>query len=205
MNIDKKEKRRIRKEKLKRIFTYANALSFSRILMTIPLVMALDGSWFSPENRNYICFGIMLAIFLSDVLDGPLARWTDQVSNLGKVIDPVADKICMMVVLIFLIQDDNFGHLFFIFFLLITIRDTLLVVIGIYLLQHQEEVFESSISGKIFIFISVCMMVVHVFPSSDFIRSTMYYLSILFFIISSYYYFRNYSQSFKRIRRARII
>ncbi len=203
--MNRKEKRRIRKEKLKRIFTYANILSFSRILMTIPLVMALDGSWFLPENRNYICFGIMLAIFLSDVLDGPLARWTDQVSNLGKVMDPVADKICMMVVLIFLIQDDNFGHLFFIFFLLITIRDTLLVSIGIYLLQHQEEVFESLISGKVFIFVSVWMIVVHVFPAPDYVRLTMYYLSIFFFVVSSYYYFRNYSKSFKRIKRARII
>jgi len=203
--MDRKEKRRLRREKLKRIFTYANMLSFSRILMTIPLVMALDGSWFSPDNRNYICFGIMFAIFLSDVLDGPLARWTDQVTNLGKVMDPVADKICMMVVLIFLIQDDNFGHLFFIFFLLITIRDTLLVVIGIYLVQHQEEIFESLISGKVFIFISVWMMVMYVFPTPGYIRLVMYSLSILFFIISSYYYFRNYHQSFKRIKRARTI
>ena len=71
--------------------------------MAIPLVMALDGYWFEESSRDYVCFGIMLAIFLSDVLDGPLARWTDQVTNLGKIVDPVADKICMMVVLVFLI------------------------------------------------------------------------------------------------------
>jgi len=203
--MDREEKRKVRREKLKRIFTYANILSFSRILLTVPLVMTLDGTWFSSENRNYICFGIMLAIFLSDVLDGPLARWTDQVTNLGKIIDPVADKICMMVVLIFLIQDNQFGHLFFIFFLLITLRDTLLVIVGIYLMQYQEEVFESLVSGKVFIFVSVWMMVAYVFPAPEYIRTGMYSLSILFFIISSYYYFRNYHRSFKRIEHARTI
>ena len=200
--MNRKEKRKIRREKLKRIFTYANILSFSRILMVIPLVLALDGTWFEDSMRNYICFGIMLAIFLSDVLDGPIARWTDQVTDLGKLMDPVADKICMTAVLIFLIQDKEFGHLFFIFFLLITVRDTLLVIIGIYLVQYQEDVFESLVSGKIFIFSSVVMMILYVFPTPEFLRTTIYMISILFFIISSYFYFHNYHESFKRIKRA---
>ena len=88
--MNRKEKRRIRREKLKRVFTYANILSFSRIFMAIPLVMVLDGYWFNNLSRDFVCFIIMLGIFLSDVLDGPLARWTDQVTNLGKIVDPVA-------------------------------------------------------------------------------------------------------------------
>ena len=92
-----------RKEKLKRIFTLANLLSFSRIFMAIPLVMALDKGWFDESIRTLLCAGIILAIFLSDILDGMIARWMDQVSNVGKIIDPIADKICMMVVLIYLI------------------------------------------------------------------------------------------------------
>ena len=39
------------KEKLKRIFTYANILSFSRIFMAIPLVMTLDKGWFDESIR----------------------------------------------------------------------------------------------------------------------------------------------------------
>jgi len=200
--MNRKEKRRIRREKLKRVFTYANILSFSRIFMAIPLVMALDGYWFNDMSRNLVCFIIMLGIFLSDVLDGPLARWTDQVTNLGKIADPVADKICMMVVLIFLIQDQSFGHLFFIYFILITTRDTFLVITATYLIQHQEDFFESLVSGKIFIFSSVVMMVAHVFPFSDLVRIFTYVTSIVFFIISSYYYYQNFQISFKRIRDA---
>jgi len=200
--MNRKEKRRIRREKLKRVFTYANVLSFSRIFMAIPLVMALDGHWFEESSRYYVCFGIMMAIFLSDVLDGPLARWTDQVTNLGKIVDPVADKICMMVVLVFLIQDQSFGHLFFIFFILITARDIFLVITAAYLIQHQEDIFESLISGKIFIFVSVMMMVAYVFPAPEYIRLSTYALSILFFIISSYFYYQNFQISFNRIKDA---
>ena len=146
--MNKKQKRKIQRDKLKRVFTYANILSFSRIFMAIPLVMALDGYWFEESSRNMVCFIIMIAIFLSDVLDGPLARWTDQVTNLGKIVDPVADKICMMVVLIYLIQDQTFGYLFFIYFILITTRDTFLVITATYLIQHQEDFLRLSFLGK---------------------------------------------------------
>ena len=201
--MNKKQKRKIQRDKLKRVFTYANILSFSRIFMAIPLVMALDGYWFEESYRNMVCFIIMIAIFLSDVLDGPLARWTDQVTNLGKIVDPVADKICMMVVLIYLIQDQTFGYLFFIYFILITTRDTFLVITATYLIQHQEDYFEALISGKIFIFTSVVMMVVFVFPAPDYIRLGSYVVSVLFFTISSYYYYQNFKISFKRIKDAR--
>ena len=201
--MNKKQKRKIQRDKLKRVFTYANILSFSRIFMAIPLVMALDGYWFEESSRTMVCFIIMIAIFLSDVLDGPLARWTDQVTNLGKIVDPVADKICMMVVLIYLIQDQTYGYLFFIYFILITTRDTFLVITATYLIQHQEDFFEALISGKIFIFTSVVMIVVFVFPAPDYIRLGSYIVSVLFFAISSYYYYQNFKISFKRINDVR--
>ena len=78
----------------------------------------------------------------------PLARWTDQVTNLGKIVDPVADKICMMVVSIYLIQDQTFGYLFFIYFILITTRDTFLVITATYLIQHQEDFLRLSFLEK---------------------------------------------------------
>lgn len=191
------------KEKLKQIFTYANILSISRIFMAVPLVMSLDKGWFDESTRYYVCSAILLYIFLSDVLDGPLARWTNQVSNLGKIIDPVADKICMMVVLIYLIKE--YGHLFFIFFLLISFRDTILIVTGIYLLQFQEEVFEAIPSGKIFMFLSVLMMIAYIFPFPEYLRVMLYSLSIIFFVISSFHYFNNYRLILNQTKNARNI
>ena len=191
------------KEKLKRIFTYANILSFSRIFMAIPLIMSLDRGWFDESTRYQVCFWILLAIFLSDVLDGPLARWTDQVTNIGKIIDPVADKICMMVGLIYLIKE--YGDIFFLFFLLISMRDTVLIITGVYLLQFKERASESIVSGKVFMFSSVAMMVSYIFPCPNQIRLTLYIISIILFIISSYFYFRNYQATFRRLKSAGVL
>ena len=187
-----------KKEKLKQIFTVANIISFSRIIMAIPLVMALDKGWFDDSIRYYVCAAIIFFIFLSDILDGIIARWMDQVSNIGKIIDPVADKICMMVVLIYLIKE--YGNPFLLFFLLITFRDTILIIIGIYLLQHQEEIFQSLESGKIFMFLSTIMMISYIFPFPNLIRYVLYISSIIFFIVSSYFYYKNYRKSFLRIK-----
>ena len=192
-----------KKEKLKRIFTYANILSLSRIFMAIPLVMSLDKGWFDESIRYQVCFWILLAIFLSDVLDGPLARWTDQVTNIGKIIDPVADKICMMVALIYLIKE--YGDIFFLFFLLISMRDTMLIITGVYLLQFKEEASESIISGKAFMFSSVVMIISYIFPCPNQIRLTLYTISIILFVVSSYFYFRNYQAAFRRLKSAGIL
>ena len=156
-------------------------------------------------SQKYVLYSIYIIIYiiLSDVLDGLIARWMDQVSNIGKIIDPVADKICMMVVLIYLIKAE--GDLFFIFFLLITSRDTLLIIVGIYLLQYQEEVFQSLQSGKIFMFFCSAMMVSYIFPQviPEGIRLFLYAMTILFFIISSYFYIDSYRAFFLRIKNAR--
>jgi len=171
--------------------------------MAIPLVMSLDKGWFDESIRYQVCFWILLAIFLSDVLDGPLARWMDQVTNIGKIIDPVADKICMMVALIYLIKE--YGDIFFLFFLLISMRDTMLIITGVYLLQFKEEASESIVSGKAFMFSSVVMIISYIFPCPNQIRLTLYAISIILFMISSYFYFRNYQAVFRRLKSAGIL
>ena len=98
--------RRFTKRKLKRlkystradrILTLANGISISRIFLTLPLIYYLD-----KDNLTY-AIGIILLIILSDLIDGWVARKVDEITHFGKLIDPVADKICMMVVIIFLI------------------------------------------------------------------------------------------------------
>ena len=148
-----------------KIWTLANLISFSRIILAIPLVMVLDGvgvGCFGGIERNILVALIVVLIFLSDILDGAVARWTNQVTNLGKLMDPVADKICMLVVLIHLMNTEN-GLLFFILFVLICLRDTAIVIVGIYLVSRNTEIFQAIFSGKVFIFLSGIMMPVYIF------------------------------------------
>ena len=96
----------------------------------------------------YAVWGIILLIVFTDFLDGYVARKTEQITNFGKIIDPVADKICLVVVLTFLIFEYQLP--FLIFFLFLSVRDVYLIIIGVYLINMQSEVFESNKSGKWF-------------------------------------------------------
>ena len=54
--------------------------------------------------NNYIALALFLIIAFSDALDGIVARKLNQVSNLGKLLDPLADKILVIAVLLVLVD-----------------------------------------------------------------------------------------------------
>ena len=76
-----------------------NALTLSRIFMVPPLVGVLLASS-SPARENW---GILVfaAAALTDYFDGYLARKRAQISTLGKLLDPLADKLLISAAFIF--------------------------------------------------------------------------------------------------------
>jgi cardiolipin synthase len=83
-------KNRLRK---KDIFTIPNMLSFFRILL-IPLIVIL----YVNEYR-YAAVGVIVLSALTDIVDGWIARTFHMISDFGKFLDPVADKLTQMVML----------------------------------------------------------------------------------------------------------
>lgn len=67
-----------------------NALTLSRILI-VPLLVAVLLTQI--EGREFIGLGLFLVASLTDFLDGFLARRRKEVTALGKLLDPAADKI----------------------------------------------------------------------------------------------------------------
>ena len=79
-----------------------NALTISR-LASIPVLMVLLVVQF--PNHDQIAAAVFVAASLTDTLDGNLARRRRQVTELGKFLDPLADKLFILYVLIVLVQE----------------------------------------------------------------------------------------------------
>ena len=200
-----KHRKRVRKKRLQtrqdRILTLANAISISRIFLTIPLVLIFEDIAHGMTGKLWQAFVLIIIIVLTDFLDGYVARKAEEITNFGKLIDPVADKVCMMVVLIYLII--SYKLPFLIFFLTLAIRDVFLIIIGVYLMFSQEEVFQSNKSGKWFIGISALMMVLFLFKNPlnipNYILWTSYLISSLLYMFSTFEYVRRYLRYFKQL------
>ena len=102
--------------------TIPNWLCFIRIAL-IPVFTALF------VKEQYIAaFITMIVAALTDVFDGKIARKFNMVSNLGKILDPIADKLSQIAIVIILLVKFWDGPLKYILFLFIF--KELLMVIG---------------------------------------------------------------------------
>ena len=131
-------------EKLKdeRVFTISNLMSLSRVFLLLPVIYFFKQD--TPESKFYL-FGLMLLAMLSDYLDGILARKLNQVSNLGKILDPVADKICMGVMAILLVQYRDMPLWFVI---VIVARDVIILFCALFVLDKKNQIMQSTMPGK---------------------------------------------------------
>ncbi|MGB7922193.1 MAG: CDP-diacylglycerol--glycerol-3-phosphate 3-phosphatidyltransferase [Pyrinomonadaceae bacterium] len=85
-----------------------NALTLSRIFVVPFLVVVLltpfSENWLGVP-RHILGVALFLAAALTDYLDGRIARSRDQVSQLGKLLDPIADKLLISAALISLVEN----------------------------------------------------------------------------------------------------
>ena len=81
-------------EKIKNDLTVPNALSLMRIVVVLPFVMSVI-------YDDYItAVAILIISGVTDFLDGIIARKFNQVTELGKMLDPTADKITLVAVMV---------------------------------------------------------------------------------------------------------
>jgi CDP-diacylglycerol--glycerol-3-phosphate 3-phosphatidyltransferase len=91
--------------KLASEFTNApNLVTMGRVLLVPGVLLFIDN--FSPV-RTFIASLLYLGAAAGDALDGYLARSRNQVSVLGKFLDPLADKLIVTAVLVFMVGLDR--------------------------------------------------------------------------------------------------
>lgn len=169
----------------KEIFTISNGISFLRLLLVIPLWFLLDN--YESQNIRYITFALCLFAAATDMLDGYLARKLNQITEVGKIIDPLADKAAMAVIVVklFLInQIDLF------FFLTVVLRDLLIFVGGLFVANVLGRVLPSNKLGKVtvlFIGTVVLFILLDIYKES-LIFKFFYYSSIILMFTSFFAY-----------------
>lgn len=123
-----------------RFWTWSNVVSLIRLLMTIPVVMAMM------DGHNLVAFVLCWIAAFTDYLDGYVARATGTVSEWGKVIDPVADKVLVGAVVVMLLWQ----HLLPLWFVVaVVIRDVVIVIGGFVARRYTPVVLPSLMSGKL--------------------------------------------------------
>jgi cardiolipin synthase len=128
-------------ESLDRIATVPNALSLVRILLIPVFVVLLLGD--GTELAGLLLLGAVVA---TDWVDGYIARHTGQVSNVGKVLDPVADRLAIAAALVALVVRDAVPLWAA---LLVLVRDALVLVAGAAVLARHRVRLDVRWIGKV--------------------------------------------------------
>ena len=129
----------------KEINTKSNYLSLFRLFIVIPLFFLMDHLGDGYEYRIYVFLMIIFAFF-TDIADGWLARKFNEITEFGKIIDPLADKVFVTVLVLKLyLLNEIPGYYFWI----IILRDLVILIGGIYLTNIIGKVLPSNLLGKI--------------------------------------------------------
>ena len=122
------------------VLTAPNIMSLLRLLLIPGIVLAYRGGHGTGASVLLILSGI------TDVADGYVARKWNQVSDLGKILDPVADKLTQAALLYCLIP--RYRAMFWLL-LLLCIKEMAMGIAGIVVLRRKEIIHSAQWFGKV--------------------------------------------------------
>lgn len=135
------------------LLTVPNFLSVIRIILIWPFVVSV-------VRNEYVWSGIILAVSgLSDLFDGITARKFNQVTRLGKMLDPAADKLTLMAVMICVGM--KFPKIYPFMILLIS-KEVIMLMASVFLLGRKKTPTSAKWFGKaatVVFYISVLVII----------------------------------------------
>jgi CDP-diacylglycerol--glycerol-3-phosphate 3-phosphatidyltransferase len=137
-----------------------NLITLTRILL-IPVFVAL---FVMPDpDRSIMAAVVFVTAAVSDLLDGYLARRSGQVTKLGKLLDPIADKLLVLSALILLLNIDRVSALVAI---LILAREV--AVTGVRAIAASEGlIIQAETTGKYKMALQVIAIVLLILEGTD--------------------------------------
>ncbi|MBD3411081.1 MAG: hypothetical protein GF419_12860 [Ignavibacteriales bacterium] len=171
--------------KAKEFFYPANLLSFLRLALAVPVWILLD-SFDDPTARSWlVAIGVVAVV--TDYLDGFLARKLDQVTEAGKIADPLADKALVVIVFI---KMWLIGEVDDLIFWLAVGRDALILLGGLFLARKIGKITPSDYWGKVAVtIVSAYLMLLFLkTPKDAAVLLIMYWLSVVALVASFAHY-----------------
>jgi CDP-diacylglycerol--glycerol-3-phosphate 3-phosphatidyltransferase len=128
--------------KVEKKWNISNVLSLSRIVLLVPTVILI----LKPGNEYRPAVLVLMVVAAStDFFDGLLARALNQVTDFGRLLDPVADKICLIALSAALVIT---GDVPLWYAALVALRDILIVVGSSLIITRRKIVVQSVWAGK---------------------------------------------------------
>lgn len=138
-----------------KILTIPNLLSLFRLIL-IPVIV-----WLYWVRKDYFPAGVLLIVSgLTDLADGYIARRFHAVSNVGKILDPIADKLTQAAMLFCLVtrfplMAAPFGFL--------VIKEVFIGTTGLLMIRKTGKVVGADFHGKVATTLLYAMMILHIF------------------------------------------
>jgi len=172
-----------------RFLTIPNLLSIFRILLIFPLAFNV---WY--DKFNVVVLLVVLA-FISDYLDGIIARHFNQISEWGKILDPLADKLSIGILMVVLYLKQQVA----LWLVLIVVgRDVVILLGGVFVAEKYKHITPSDFIGKVTANVLAIMVVCYIF-NVEILEQIFTPVGVFFVILSSYCYFKNFTNIQKEI------
>ncbi len=139
------------------VLTIPNLLSLVRILL-IPLIVWL----YCFRQKYHLAAVVILLSGATDIIDGFIARRFNMVSDIGKALDPIADKLTQFSIILCLTVKYPLMMALVIFFV---IKEIIMLILGLIVMNKKGEVNGAKWHGKAnTVIIYSVMMVLILFP-----------------------------------------
>ena len=142
------------------VLNTANKLTILRLLM-IPAILAVLYIGF--HGSNFVAMGIFIIAGITDIADGYIARTYGQVTDFGKFMDPLADKILVFSVMLWFVQQGSIPA-----WVAIIVITREFLVTGLRLIAIvNKRVVAAELSGKIKTTVTIVCLVIMFLPIED--------------------------------------
>ena len=160
-----------------------NKLTIMRVIL-IPFFVFFLLSPYFPAYGNYIAVAIFIVASLTDMLDGKIARKYNLVTNFGKFMDPLADKLLVCSAMICLIELDRLAA-----WIVIVIIAREFIISGFRLVASDNGVvFAASYWGKFKTTFQMLMVIVLILdiqmPFFQILGTVLTYVALILTVVS---------------------